>query len=579
MRGWGLQGKFLLAVSAMMIVVMAGVGAAFLRRERRMIISAMENKGVLLARELAIASADKVATNDFSELAHYVDEVRQDPDIAYVYIFEDLNKTCVAAVDAQGSHAAEGRSYASFTDETSRAAFAAADGRPRRCFLGGRSAIDIAAPIVIGSGSRYGLVRVGLTLDGLRAELARTRNTVLAILLVSVILGVIVSGFLARIILGPVSALVLGVDAVSVGDFTHHIDVPTGDELGQLADAFNRMTHNISVLYNVSSAMNFIADTDKLLNLILDKALEAIAAQRGSILLLDEAQTHLQVKVVRGLSESSYRFLRIPVGEGIAGEVARTGQPLIVNAGSADPRFKSFPESVDNERKILSLLCVPLRMEDKTLGCINVVNKTGGGEFNQDDAKLLTVLASQAAVTLNKARLYEESITDGLTKLFIRRYFQIRLEEELKRAKRYGSRITLIMLDLDHFKALNDSCGHQQGDLVLRRTAELMRESIRESLDVPCRYGGEEFVIIMPETERPGALAVAERLRARIEAEEFSGQPAPVRITVSLGMAQYPDDADDAAALIKRADTALYYAKEHGRNRTAIYESSMAAAR
>lgn len=575
MAGWSLKWKFMFAVSAMIVLVMAGVGGVILSRERRMIAQSLEQKGFLVAGELAIASADKVATNDFSELSHYVNEVRKDREIAYVYIFEDLNKTCVAAADEGGSHAAQGWPYSRFKDQASLAAFKAEGPSHLHFSVGRRKYIDITVPIMMGKDSRYGLVRVGLTLDHMNAELRRTRDTVLAIFAAAVLLGVLVSGFLESIILGPVGALVKGVDAVSVGDFSHRIEVPTGDELGQLADAFNRMTHNISVLYNVSNAMNFIADTDKLLNLILDKALEALRAERGSIMLLDDAGDHLQVKVVRGLSAPSYRFVKIPLGSGVAGQVAKTGKHLIVNSGSQDPRFKSFQQSQESERKVRSLLCVPLQMEEKTLGCINVVNKSSGGDFNEDDAKLLTVLASQAAVTLNKARLYEESITDGLTKLFIHRYFQVRLDEELKRARRYAAKVSLVMLDIDHFKALNDSHGHQQGDIVLRQTAQLVRESIRENLDIACRYGGEEFTIIMPETERGGAFTVAERLRKKVEATDFPGQGEPVKVTISLGVAQFPDDSPDKNSLIRRADIALYHSKENGRNRTSVYEGAM----
>jgi diguanylate cyclase (GGDEF)-like protein len=375
---------------------------------------------------------------------------------------------------------------------------------------------------------------------------------------------------MANIILKPVYALVKGTEKVAVGEFQHKIPVLSSDELGLLARTFNRMTFNISVLYNVSNAMNFISDSDKLLNIILDKALEALHAERGSLMLLDGEDETLMVKVIRGLDEKAAGYIKIKVGEGVAGHVAATGEPLVISSGDEDERFKKFQEWI-NRSRISSLLCVPLKIEDKVIGVINMVNKHEGEHFNENDIKLMMVLSSQYAVTLSKAKLYEDSITDGMTKLFIHRYFQARLDDELKRARRYKTRLSLVMFDIDHFKSFNDTYGHQQGDIVIQDCANVIRASIREHIDIAARYGGEEFAIIMPETGPEGAQVLAERLRIAIEEHEFPGQEKPLHVTVSLGISTFPEDAVEKNMIIKLADEALYAAKEAGRNNVQIY--------
>jgi len=184
-------------------------------------------------------------------------------------------------------------------------------------------------------------------------------------------------------------------------------------------------------------------------------------------------------------------------------------------------------------------------------------------------------LAQQAAMAVEHARLYELAITDGLTRLFIHRYFQARLEEEILRAKRYHTTVSLILFDIDHFKKFNDTYGHQQGDIVLIEVAKVIKQTVRDTIDIPARYGGEEFTIILPETDGPGALLVAERLRKNVETHDFPGQEKPLHVTISLGIACYPDNASSKSVLIKKADLALYACKEKGRNCSLIFSDSM----
>lgn len=176
-------------------------------------------------------------------------------------------------------------------------------------------------------------------------------------------------------------------------------------------------------------------------------------------------------------------------------------------------------------------------------------------------------------------RTERSAITDALTGLGNRRHFSACLGLEVRRSRRYGLHLSLLMLDLDAFKRLNDSHGHLFGDLVLQRLGRVLRGAVRDA-DVASRYGGEEFAVILPETDRLGALAVAERIRTRIE-QGFAEQPVAgrrARLTLSGGIASYPDDATEAAGLIDRADQALYLAKRLGKNRVAVHHPERRAA-
>ena len=248
-----------------------------------------------------------------------------------------------------------------------------------------------------------------------------------------------------------------------------------------------------------------------------------------------------------------------------------------MNDGYNDPLFKSYEESADFERHIRSMISVPLKIKDRITGVINVVNKIDPSGFNPDDQRLLEALAQQAAMAVEHARLYELAITDGLTRLFIHRYFQARLEEEIMRAKRYHTTVSLVLFDIDHFKKFNDTYGHQQGDIVLVEVAKLIKQTIRDTVDIPARYGGEEFTIILPETDAKGAQLVAERLRKTIETFPFPGQDKQLNVTISLGIATFPDHASSRGVLIKKADIALYACKEAGRNCTLIFNDRMSS--
>ena len=209
-------------------------------------------------------------------------------------------------------------------------------------------------------------------------------------------------------------------------------------------------------------------------------------------------------------------------------------------------------------------------MKERVIGVVCLNDKIDGTPFNEHDRTILSTLASSAAVALENARLYEMAITDGLTGLFIHRYFQQRMDEEVARARRYGHKLSLLMLDIDHFKMCNDTYGHQTGDHVLVSLARVLKRNLREA-DIACRYGGEEFALILTDTDEAGAKVVAERIRADTESFEFQGPAGRLRITVSAGLSTYREGMVKDE-LISEADKALYAAKNAGRNRVRHFD-------
>jgi diguanylate cyclase (GGDEF)-like protein len=204
------------------------------------------------------------------------------------------------------------------------------------------------------------------------------------------------------------------------------------------------------------------------------------------------------------------------------------------------------------------------------LGVLAVASAAPDGAFSESDLGPLGTLADYAATAIANARLYAElqlqSITDSLTGLSNRRNLFALAEREFQRAARFGRPLSAIMLDIDHFKRVNDTHGHAAGDQALAEVARRLRASVR-NIDIVGRYGGEEFVLLLPETELAGAGLLAERLRLAIAAAPVTTVAGPVPLTVSLGVAANRPAVADVAALINNADTALYAAKEAGRNR------------
>ena len=213
---------------------------------------------------------------------------------------------------------------------------------------------------------------------------------------------------------------------------------------------------------------------------------------------------------------------------------------------------------------------VPLIAKHEVLGVMLLEGRRDGFHFDKADLALFQQLGSQIAIAIHNAQLYALAVTDGLTRLYVRRYFDLRMEEEFAQARRYHRVFSLLLFDIDHFKRFNDMHGHQIGDLVLQEFAALLRRNTRQS-DICCRYGGEEMTIILPETPMVDAALLANKLCALVRAHRFraSGDQA-LQVSTSIGVAGYRPEYADAPEMLAAADTALYAAKANGRDRVEL---------
>ena len=325
-------------------------------------------------------------------------------------------------------------------------------------------------------------------------------------------------------------------------------------------------------LMTLTDTLLQVDSKDQLYQAILEIAADLIDATQGSIMLIDKDGQNMHIVFTLGMTLNIARCLPVKVGKGIAGMVAQSGQPLLVNDVEKDSRVAMTNRT---RFKSKSLICLPLKLKHKIIGVINLSDKQNLTPFTEADLRVLTSFANLASLTIERTEVLEESerfeqlsVTDALTGLYNRRFLKSRLEEELNRSIRQGLNLTVIFIDLDFFKKYNDLCGHLAGDEALKITADIIKASLRE-MDIVARYGGEEFCAVLPGTSKAEAMIVAERIRSEIEKEKFPGEKdiPQMRLTASLGIASFPEDGRTFTTLVHSSDVALYEAKASGRNR------------
>jgi diguanylate cyclase (GGDEF)-like protein len=452
----------------------------------------------------------------------------------------------------------------------------------RRVALSAAAVATVCATVV-------GVVVVSLLMRDAPAAARRGLTTVAlvggATTVVSVALAtvVIVNRVLSRSLEGLTQAL----RAAEKGRWLRSVDSGRADEIGELARAFDRVSATVTdlsvsvidkgrelewtrrelalqstltLLFELTQAINAENDLDSILAVVPRRVCEALGFEQMAVLLHDLASDEFVVRATHGIADGAIG-VRFPRDDGIAGAVADTGAPLVIADTTRDPRYSHFrgTHPVDG-----AFACVPMQVQGRLIGLFNVL-RPGPATITSADVQLLTSLASHAALAIEHAqlglRLRDLAVTDPLTGLVNRRLLLERTARAIERSRRSGQPLAALMLDLDHFKDLNDELGHQKGDEALAAVARALAGAVRR-VDTVARYGGEEFCLLLPDSPGAQAVLVAEKLRAAVRALDV-GRP----LTVSVGVAVFPDHADDGDGLIGAADRALLAAKRAGRDR------------
>lgn len=326
-----------------------------------------------------------------------------------------------------------------------------------------------------------------------------------------------------------------------------------------------KQQRELEILYEMSLTLNHGYEMETLFRKILENIMNLLKIDRASIMSYDSKTDALNTIITLG-EKHTCRLARLSMGKGIAGLVLATGKPIFAPLGSEDRRFQPFNETGLKIKRIYSFACIPLLAKDSVLGVINFSMLSPKKSIKPSSLETLSVAANMVSLAFQRQEFYQMSIKDELTGLFSFRYFKERLEEESMRCRRYRVSFSLIIFDLDHFKSVNDTYGHPFGNIVLKEFAAVLNRNIRVGVDIPARFGGEEMIVILPHTEIEGATVVAERIRRDVEQLKLESNGISVKVTTSGGIACFPKHAETSEALLKKADAALYRAKESGRN-------------
>jgi diguanylate cyclase (GGDEF)-like protein len=375
--------------------------------------------------------------------------------------------------------------------------------------------------------------------------------------------------------------------ALLIGDATLTEDVRRGIhsfcrdlalplEVLRLREELEKRAHFAYNLQNFTARINAVEPAESY-DTILQHSVELLHAERCSLLLFDEHSNELAIKAALGLRKEVTAETRIRLGDGVCGAVLKQGRPLVVHDLQSEG---VAPAPAERLYKTKSFISYPIIIGGRKVGVLNVTDKAGGGSYDEVDLGLLDSIAPQLALALDRADWQEKaaqfqlmSITDPLTGLLNRRYLEERMTEELNRSRRYEYAMSFMMIDIDDFKLYNDRHGHQAGDLALEMTAQCLKSALR-SADIASRYGGEEFCILLPQTNLDEANIIAERIRRRVERTRYPhGKAQPLgAVTVSIGVSAFSAELETPPIIIGAADRALYLAKSRGKNRVESYQ-------
>src|SRR3954451_2410019 len=338
-----------------------------------------------------------------------------------------------------------------------------------------------------------------------------------------------------------------------------------------------RQMEEISIFHDVAKALTSSLNLDSILQTIMEKMAVFFRPDTWSLLMVDEQKDELYFAIAVGDAADALKSIRLKVGEGIAGWVAKHGESLLVPDVYNDPRFaKRIDEMTKWQTR--SIICVPLKSKHRVLGVIQLIN-CAMESFSDNEMFFLHALCDYAAIAIENARAVEKiqelTITDDCTGLYNARHLYKTLEAEVYRSHRFNYEFSVIFIDLDHFKQVNDTHGHLVGSKLLNEIGFKIKSHLR-LIDYAFRYGGDEFVVLLPQTGKDSALVVARRLRDVMRSCEFLIEDGlNLNVRASMGVATYPEDAKSAHEIIRQADEMMYMVKNSTRDNIAVAQQGM----
>jgi diguanylate cyclase (GGDEF)-like protein len=328
---------------------------------------------------------------------------------------------------------------------------------------------------------------------------------------------------------------------------------------------------DLRVFHDVARALTSSLDLDSILGAIMQQMEQFFEPESWSLLIVDEQQQNLYYAVAAGKSPGDRNF-RVAMGDGIAGWVALHGESLIVSDSASDPRFPLLASSAGGS-PVRSAICIPLRSRDRTLGVIELLNYRAS-TLTDETLAFLRVLCDYAAIAIQNVRAVERiqelTIIDDCTGLFNSRHLFSVTENELERSRRFNLPFSLIFIDLDHFKRVNDLYGHLTGSRLLAEIAHTIKHNVR-GVDSAFRYGGDEFIVLLPQTGKDAALEVTQRLlHALRDTRYLFSEGLELRMMASFGIASYPEDGNSIQEIVGAADEMMYLVKNSSRGNIAV---------
>ncbi len=333
----------------------------------------------------------------------------------------------------------------------------------------------------------------------------------------------------------------------------------------------SQQSYELQIFHDVAKALTSSLDLDIVLQAILEKIAAYFRPTTWALLMLDGDRQELFYSVAVGEGCESVNALKLTSGQSLARWVIDQGEPLVISDVNRDTRIDAASKD-DFFQEPCSVVCMPVRTGGKVLGLMQLVNSDM--QIYQRGEMLLQSLADYAAIAIENARamqrIQELSITDDCTGLYNARHLTTVLADEVPRSQRFGYEFSVLFLDLDHFKRINDEYGHLNGSKLLAQFGRLLRENLR-LVDAAFRYGGDEFVVLLPQTGKEAAALVARRLLATFTAAKWHAfEGVQLALTASIGIATYPHDGGSAQAIVQVADEMMYRVKQSGRNNIAV---------